>query len=145
MNELLVAPDQGSYGVYINSWYNFPLALSHSRKMECVRRQFEELDENVEYIEREDEFDIVRLFELSTCLFCMLNTIQEDEEDIIARKMRAEEDDVDVDGSDNDSLVTDSHIKPNEKGWQEDLRWADAYPDEDSPNWTMRIIMRDDT
>ncbi|KAF8529082.1 WD40 repeat-like protein [Hysterangium stoloniferum] len=95
-------------------------------KWSAFAGDFEELDENVEYIEKEDEFDI------------------EDEEDIIARKMRAEEDDVDVDGSDDDRFVLDPYIETNEKGWEEDIRWAEACPDDDSPNWTMRIIMRDD-
>ncbi|KAJ2927391.1 hypothetical protein H1R20_g9706, partial [Candolleomyces eurysporus] len=69
---------------------------------------FEEVDENVEYEERESEFDIV-----STCPISLLPSlfleneritqlvaetrIQEDEAVILERKMKAEEEDVDID------------------------------------------------
>lgn len=58
--------------------------------------------------------------------------------------MRAEEEDVDVDGWDGDTVAVEQQLKASFKGWEEDIRWAEAYPDEDIPDWTMRIIMHKD-
>jgi len=85
---------------------------------------FEELNENVEYVEREDEFDI------------------EDEEVLLARKMRAEEEDVDIEEDDEDAIL-ESRTKVNEKGWEDDIQWADEYPDDDKPGWKLKTIMRE--
>ncbi|KAF8481355.1 WD40-repeat-containing domain protein [Gautieria morchelliformis] len=95
-------------------------------KWSAFAGDFEELDENVEYVEKEDEFDI------------------EDEEQITARKMRAEEEDVDVDRWDEETVTVEQQLKTSENGWEEDIRWAAASPDEDTPNWTMRIIMHNE-
>ena len=58
--------------------------------------------------------------------------------------MRAEEDDVDVEGWDDETVAAEQQIKTSENGWEEDTQWAEAYPDEDTPNWTMRIIMQNE-
>ena len=60
--------------------------------------------------------------------------------------MRAEEEDVDIDGSDEETVAVDQNLKGAENGigWEEDIRWADEHPDEDNPNWTMRILIKDD-
>jgi len=99
-----------------------------NEKWSAFAGDFEELDENVEYIEKEDEFDI------------------EDEQEITARKMRAEEEDVDIEGWDDETIAADLNPKGNENGngWEEDTRWAEEHPDADTANWAMRIVMRDD-
>ncbi|PPQ70476.1 hypothetical protein CVT24_013283 [Panaeolus cyanescens] len=114
---------------------------------------FEEVDENVEYEEREDEFDI------------------EDEAVISERKRKAEEEEVDI-----DTLLTGEQISAFDKrrGTQTpghtgvstpigqpshgdtalggidggmldlDAAWAEAEPDGDGPGaWKMKIIMDD--
>jgi hypothetical protein len=58
--------------------------------------------------------------------------------------MRAEEEDVDVDRWDEETVTAEQQLKAGENGWEEDIRWAAASPDEDIPNWTMRIIMHDE-
>ncbi|KDQ28785.1 hypothetical protein PLEOSDRAFT_1111940 [Pleurotus ostreatus PC15] len=82
---------------------------------------FEEVDENVEYHEREDEFDI------------------EDEAETTRRKMKREEEMVDIDGFD-DALMqqTTPVVAPKD---DEDVAWADDEPDDDKPEWKMAIIM----
>ncbi|KAF5357657.1 hypothetical protein D9758_007441 [Tetrapyrgos nigripes] len=85
---------------------------------------FEEVDENVEYEEKEDEFDI------------------EDEEEMLKRKMKAEEEEIDID------TVIEDTSRPSNKlqahGDDEDLAWADGDPDEDIAGWTMKIVMDDE-
>ncbi|CAK5275830.1 unnamed protein product [Mycena citricolor] len=81
---------------------------------------FEELDENVEYEEREDEFDI------------------EDEAEIIKRKMKAEEEEVDIDGlPDKPQEVQLQGVIPDD----EDIAWAVEEPDLDVEGWKLRIDM----
>ncbi|VDC02495.1 unnamed protein product [Peniophora sp. CBMAI 1063] len=84
---------------------------------------FEEVDENVEYEEREDEFDI------------------EDENEISKRKMREEEEDVDI-----ETGVELNMESPRVNGdlHDEDLLWAEDEPDEDKPGWKLRLIMVED-
>lgn len=85
---------------------------------------FEEVDENVEYDEREDEFDI------------------EDEDVVAERKRKAEEEDVDID---------DDWIAPKAGDGQmldasdEDAQWADQDPDDDTDaHWMLPVIYEDD-
>ncbi|KAK7471097.1 chromatin binding protein [Stygiomarasmius scandens] len=85
---------------------------------------FEEVDENVEYEEKEDEFDI------------------EDEEEMLKRKMKAEEEEVDIDTVTEDPSRSKNQIVS--QGDDEDLDWADEDPDEDVAGWTMRIIMEEE-
>ncbi|KAG7096577.1 hypothetical protein E1B28_003997 [Marasmius oreades] len=80
---------------------------------------FEEVDENVEYEEKEDEFDV------------------EDEEEILKRKMKAEEEDVDVDSLEDDAHQNVQLISQND----EDDHWADQEPDEDATSWKMKIVI----
>ncbi|KAF7331669.1 WD-REPEATS-REGION domain-containing protein [Mycena kentingensis (nom. inval.)] len=98
----------------------------HPERWGAFAGGFEELDENMEYEEREDEFDIER----------------EDEADMIRRKMREEDEVVDVD--------TVPVTKPREVQMHgvglndEDLAWADEDPDEDIEDWTMQPVMEDE-
>ncbi|KAL0570490.1 chromatin binding protein [Marasmius crinis-equi] len=80
---------------------------------------FEEVDENVVYEEKEDEFDI------------------EDEEEIFKRKMKGEEVDVDVDAVEDDTDKKPQFL-PQEN---EDDEWADLEPDNDCTTWKMKIIL----
>lgn len=110
---------------------------------------FEEVDENVEYDEREDEFDI------------------EDEEILFERKMKAEEEEVDIDtlatssdpnastavnggnivdgtgGSSNGTPASSTIAVVGILGDKDpDILWADEEPDGDDPGeWRMRIVM----
>ncbi|KII96041.1 hypothetical protein PLICRDRAFT_35009 [Plicaturopsis crispa FD-325 SS-3] len=96
---------------------------------------FVEVDENVIYEEREDEFDI------------------EDESELARRKLKAEEETVDVmSGSSppaddiDDPFLHEDHGH----GWgeedAEDAAWADAEKegDGDGDEWHMRVLMEDD-
>ncbi|KAI0317746.1 quinon protein alcohol dehydrogenase-like superfamily [Amylostereum chailletii] len=85
---------------------------------------FEEVDENVEYEEREDEFDI------------------EDESEIALRKMKQEEEEVDVEsGVDVDGESEGGRVNGEQ---DEDLTWAEDEPDEDGRGWKMKLVMEDD-
>ncbi|KAF8911345.1 WD40 repeat-like protein [Mucidula mucida] len=98
------------------------ILIWHSPSVErwgAFAADFEELDENVEYEEKEDEFDI------------------EDEEEIKRRKMKAEEEEVDIDGLPNDP------VQYPLKADDEDMSWADQEPDEDSQPWKMRVLVED--
>ncbi|KAH7097589.1 COMPASS complex protein [Auriculariales sp. MPI-PUGE-AT-0066] len=83
---------------------------------------FEEVDENVEYGEREDEFDI------------------EEEEVIKERKRKAEEEPVDLA---DDSVVRRSGVTTQ---LDEDTAWADEEPDDDTdPDWQLPVIYEVDS
>ncbi|KAI0722010.1 COMPASS complex protein [Cerioporus squamosus] len=87
---------------------------------------FEEVDENIEYEEREDEFDI------------------EDEAEIARRKMLEEEEDVDIDGM--IEPVTNgatNHVRQNGED-DEDTLWALDDPDDDVKGWKLKVISEDD-
>lgn len=106
---------------------------------------FEEVDENVEYEEREDEFDIVRL---PRSLFHDRRTdqldSQEDEADIARRKMLEEEEDVDIDGGITDPAEnTADHLRqPTEN--DDDFLWATDEPDDDMKGWRMKVLVEDE-
>ncbi|KAF4616164.1 hypothetical protein D9613_011428 [Agrocybe pediades] len=115
---------------------------------------FEEVDENVEYEEREDEFDI------------------EDESVLYERKMKAEEEDVDIDtvvtgveaavlgtkGTQSGNMggsatpIASSKARPMDldkvgTGITDDVEtsWAEEEPDDDVPGgWKMKIVMDND-
>ncbi|EPT03135.1 hypothetical protein FOMPIDRAFT_130234 [Fomitopsis schrenkii] len=87
---------------------------------------FEEVDENVEYEEREDEFDI------------------EDESEIALRKQKAEDEEIDIDG-----LVEDPSSKQVEHVQRiadddDDVAWAAEEPDDDHPDWRMKVMVEED-
>ncbi|KAI0922003.1 hypothetical protein AcV5_000551 [Taiwanofungus camphoratus] len=85
---------------------------------------FEEVDENVEYEEREDEFDI------------------EDESELALRKMKAEEEEVDIDGLvENDAAI--EHLQRSAED-DEDITWAMEEPDNDSRGWRMKTFIEDE-
>lgn len=106
---------------------------------------FEEVDENVEYEEREDEFDIVRP---PRSLFRYRSTdhleSQEDEADIARRKMLEEEEDVDIDGGIVDPTEnTADHLRqPTEN--DDDYLWATDEPDDDMKGWKMKVLVEDE-
>ncbi|KAG6867751.1 hypothetical protein C0993_011631 [Termitomyces sp. T159_Od127] len=85
---------------------------------------FEEVDENVEYEEREDEFDI------------------EDEEEIMKRKMKVEDEEVDI-----DTIVEDTtrcnNLLEGLVAEDEDTAWA-ACDRDDVGEFRMKIIMQED-
>ncbi|KAL5488231.1 SWD1 [Sanghuangporus weigelae] len=82
---------------------------------------FEECDENVEYEEREDEFDI------------------EDEDEMAQRKMREEDADVDINGVDEVLDATEIELRREVK--DEDILWAEDEPDDDTKTWKMKLIL----
>jgi COMPASS component SWD1 len=67
---------------------------------------------------------------------------QEDEAEIAKRKMKQEEDEVDI-----DSVIEDAPERNAQpvglQGEDEDLAWADEDPDDDEGEWKMKIIMED--
>ncbi|KAL1732866.1 WD40-repeat-containing domain protein [Schizophyllum commune] len=79
---------------------------------------FEELDENIMYEEKEDEFDI------------------EDEEEIAKRKRLQEEEDVDIDTIDVAPYWQFQPL-PRPPPNDEDLLWADEDPPDDSAAWSL--------
>ncbi|KDQ65048.1 hypothetical protein JAAARDRAFT_64839 [Jaapia argillacea MUCL 33604] len=86
---------------------------------------FEEIDENVEYEEREDEFDI------------------EDESELARRKMKEEEEEVDViDGLDPKPTIDNVRVVINEN--DEDIRWAMEEPDDDIGGWRLKVVMEEE-
>ncbi|KAK7696565.1 hypothetical protein QCA50_001223 [Cerrena zonata] len=113
---------------------------------------FEEVDENVEYEEREDEFDI------------------EDESAFALRKERMEEQPVDVfsfdDPPSSSTEQTNGHSTPHLNHTQshthlhpqhdqinggsrsrdedEDYVWADDDPDDDYTGWRLKVLMEED-
>ncbi|KAH7931415.1 WD40 repeat-like protein [Leucogyrophana mollusca] len=100
---------------------------------------FEEVDENVVYEEREDEFDIVSG---AWCLY---------ESELALRKKRQEDEKVDIIGGilEDRDLGQAVHAHNGHNGLigncesDEDLEWADEEPDNDKKGWRMKIIMVD--
>ncbi|OSD04175.1 WD40 repeat-like protein [Trametes coccinea BRFM310] len=87
---------------------------------------FEEVDENVEYEEREDEFDI------------------EDEADMARRKMLEEEEDVDIEDAPVD-VAPDTSEKSRLHGeTDEEVLWAMEEPDDDVKGWKMKVLVEDE-
>ncbi|KAA1466074.1 WD40 repeat-like protein [Dentipellis sp. KUC8613] len=86
---------------------------------------FEEVDENVEYEEREDEFDI------------------EDESELALRKMKEEEEEVDIiSGIDDGKNGVGDAMRVD--GQDEDATWADEEGDGDVEGWRMKIVVEED-
>ncbi|KAG5645768.1 hypothetical protein DXG03_005305 [Asterophora parasitica] len=86
---------------------------------------FEEVDENIEYEEKEDEFDI------------------EDEEEILKRKMKAEDEEVDIDTMAEDTTRRDT--QPDKMDVEdEEFIWADQDA-EDAEEFRMKILMQDES
>ena len=110
---------------------------------------FEEVDENVEYQEREDEFDIVSTIYLLFYLFLFTQNktknmsfdLQEDEAELARRKMKAEEDKVDVIGIAEDMYEHNASAAGWNGDQDEDILWADEEPDDDIRDWNMKIVM----
>lgn len=87
---------------------------------------FEELDENVEYEEKENEFDI------------------EDEEEIIKRKMKAEEEEVEIDFVADDPAYRNPRLDRS-RTEDEDSAWADQEADKDLGTFKMKIAIQEDS
>ena len=64
--------------------------------------------------------------------------MQEDVEVIAARKRKEEDEPVDIDGVD-EAASTDQNGTLDE-----DLAWADEEPDEDTENWKLKTIMKNE-
>ncbi|PIL36651.1 hypothetical protein GSI_00340 [Ganoderma sinense ZZ0214-1] len=86
---------------------------------------FEEVDENVEYEEREDEFDI------------------EDEAEIARRKMLEEEEDVDIEGGVEEVDGPAEQSRQNGEN-DEDILWALEEPDDDMKTWKLKVLTEDE-
>jgi len=86
---------------------------------------FEEMDENIVYEEREDEFDI------------------EDEAEIAKRKRKEEDEYVDIMG--------DLEVEPapellaRQEVKDEDILWAESEPDKDDKKWNMKVLLADES
>lgn len=96
---------------------------------------FEEVDENIDYEEKEDEFDLVSWY--SAFLVQLLMSLQEDEEETKRRKAKEEDQVVDV-----DTVVDNSKQFKYQAADQkdEDILWAD----QDSPDgevFKMKTVM----
>ncbi|OSX60574.1 hypothetical protein POSPLADRAFT_1047985 [Postia placenta MAD-698-R-SB12] len=89
---------------------------------------FEEVDENVEYEEREDEFDIS----------------QEDESELALRKMKAEEEEVDILGLAEDPVLPAEALQRINED-DPDIAWALEEPDDDLSGWRFKVMIEDDT
>ncbi|TCD61486.1 chromatin binding protein [Steccherinum ochraceum] len=87
---------------------------------------FEEVDENVEYEEREDEFDI------------------EDESVVLARQQATEDEPVDILSRTPQSSPTITRATLNGTDEDEDNHWASEEPDEDYAGWKMKVLMEDE-
>ncbi|EGO01504.1 hypothetical protein SERLA73DRAFT_70684 [Serpula lacrymans var. lacrymans S7.3] len=106
---------------------------------------FEEVDENVVYEEKEDEFDIVSgLTPFVSWVFaleCVGGTGEEDESELAMRKKKQEDEEVDVMGGvmeEEDANVISMDVD------DEDVEWADDEPDDDLKGWKMPIVMEDE-
>ena len=103
---------------------------------------FEEVDENVEYDEREDEFDIVNSLLVKFISRWANNFSQEDESVLAERKMKQEEEEVDIlSGNEVGEEIVDY---PRVNGDEDEFTWADDEPDEDIRGWRMKIVMEDE-
>ena len=105
------------------------------------------MDENVEYEEREDEFDIVSEPPPPLTHTCFLFNIlpQEDEAELAQRKMKAEEEEVDITNIAGEephdqmhpqavttaATATATATAGSASELDEDLLWADEEPDDD--------------
>lgn len=103
------------------------------------------MDENVEYEEKEDEFDIAsRSMCKPTSQSKAQNTLQEDEEEILKRKMKEEEEEVDVDTITGDT--THQIMQPDGTQFDdEDIAWAEEDADGDVEEFKMKILMQEDS
>ncbi|TFY80416.1 hypothetical protein EWM64_g3606 [Hericium alpestre] len=86
---------------------------------------FEEVDENVEYEEREDEFDI------------------QDESELAMRKRKQEEEEVDIESGVDDGAQGIDAMRVDGNG--EDIAWAESEPDEDMQGWKLKVLMEDES
>lgn len=67
---------------------------------------------------------------------------QEDEEEMAKRKMKEEEQEVDIAGVDGGGAQPNG-VRINGEH-DEDILWADEEPDEDMEGWKMKILIEDD-
>lgn len=104
------------------------------------------MDENVEYEEREDEFDIVRGTFVLRWRISVLTTrcaMQEDEAEIARRKMLEEEEDVDIEGGVEEVVSPADKLRQNGEN-DEDALWAMEEPDDDTKTWKMKVLTEDE-
>lgn len=88
---------------------------------------FEEVDENVEYEEREDEFDI------------------EDEAILLQRQQATEDEPVDVltQALPSSPVIRRAALNGTSEE-DEDVKWATEDPDDDYVGWKMKVLMEDE-
>ena len=69
---------------------------------------------------------------------------QEDESEQALRKMKQEEEEVDVEtGMDVGGESVDEHVRMNGEQ-DDDAAWADEEADGDKPGWKMKMVMEDE-
>ncbi|PFH50346.1 hypothetical protein AMATHDRAFT_4081 [Amanita thiersii Skay4041] len=98
----------------------------HPERWGAFAGGFEEVDENIVYEEKEDEFDI------------------EDEEVIAERKRKGEEIEVDVEGGVDEEMEVSAGANGAAGKLDEDAAWADEEPDDDVGRWKIKIVMTDE-
>lgn len=125
-------------------------ATVSTEKWGAFAAHFEELDENIEYEEKEDEFDIVSQQGYRFDHLAYSNIPQEDEEVLRKRKRDEEEHDVDVTAVDEDQdpglYPTSEFIDdPNNPESASNRQWLDDDPDDDTVHdFFPPVFMEDD-
>ena len=71
-------------------------------------------------------------------------SLQEDEEEIAKRKMKAEEEEVEIDFVVGDATRRDARLDSSQTE-DEDIAWADQDADKDLELFKMKIIMQEDS
>ncbi|KAJ1380387.1 Quinoprotein alcohol dehydrogenase-like superfamily, partial [Sesbania bispinosa] len=90
-------------------WFSLYMGKRYNRELECIAPDFKELEENEEYVEREDEFDLIPETEKGKG-----SDVNEDEE-------------VDIVAVEKDTAFSDSDMS------QEELCFLPATPSRDAP------------
>jgi len=70
--------------------------------------------------------------------------LQVDEEEIAIRKMKAEEEEVDIDSMVEDAAHRNARLDRSQTE-DEDIAWADQEADKDLGDFKMKITMQDDS
>lgn len=69
--------------------------------------------------------------------------MQEDESEIALRKQKAEDEEIDIDGLIEDpSSKQVEHVRLADE--DDDVAWAAEEPDDDQPDWRMKVMVEED-